>query len=52
MGIMKDHTGSYQAGLRGLALPSLAAAAIMFVLTQSLKRPAPSLLRQACEFAD
>jgi MFS transporter, ACS family, tartrate transporter len=52
MGIMKDHTGNYQAGLRGLALPSLAAAAIMFVLTQSLKRPAASTLRHASEFAD
>jgi ACS family tartrate transporter-like MFS transporter len=52
MGIMKDSTGSYQAGLRGLALPSLAAAAIMFVLTQSLKRAVPSPLLQAGEFAD
>jgi len=40
MGIMKDATGSYQAGLRGLLLPSLAAAAIMFLLTRSLKRQA------------
>jgi ACS family tartrate transporter-like MFS transporter len=38
MGVMKDATGSYQAGLRGLALPALAAAAVMFALTRSLKR--------------
>jgi ACS family tartrate transporter-like MFS transporter len=40
MGRMKDATGSYQAGLRGLALPSLGAAAVMFALTRSLKRRA------------
>jgi ACS family tartrate transporter-like MFS transporter len=39
MGVMKDATGSYQAGLRGLALPSLAAAGFMYVLTRSLRRP-------------
>ncbi len=38
MGLMKDTTGSYQAGLRGLALPALGAAAVMFALTRSLKR--------------
>jgi ACS family tartrate transporter-like MFS transporter len=38
MGLMKDATGSYQAGLRGLALPALGAAAVMFALTRSLKR--------------
>jgi MFS transporter, ACS family, tartrate transporter len=38
MGLMKDATGSYQAGLRGLAIPCLGAAGVMFVLTQSLKR--------------
>jgi ACS family tartrate transporter-like MFS transporter len=38
MGVMKDATGSYQAGLRGLLVPSLAAAGIMFMLTQSLKQ--------------
>jgi ACS family tartrate transporter-like MFS transporter len=38
MGLMKDATGSYQAGLRGLALPALGAAAVMFTLTQTLKR--------------
>jgi ACS family tartrate transporter-like MFS transporter len=38
MGLMKDATGSYQAGLRGLAIPCLGAAGVMFVLTRSLKR--------------
>jgi ACS family tartrate transporter-like MFS transporter len=38
MGLMKDATGSYQAGLRGLALPCLGAAAVMFALTLSLKK--------------
>jgi ACS family tartrate transporter-like MFS transporter len=38
MGVMKDATGSYQAGLRGLLLPSLGAAGIMFMLTQNLKQ--------------
>jgi len=38
MGVMKDYTGSYQAGLRGLVLPSLLAAAAMFVLTRNLAR--------------
>jgi MFS transporter, ACS family, tartrate transporter len=39
MGLMKDYTGSYQAGLRGLVLPSLLAAGTMFALTRSLARP-------------
>jgi ACS family tartrate transporter-like MFS transporter len=39
MGRMKDLTGNYQAGLRGLVLPSLAAAGIMYALTRSLARP-------------
>lgn len=39
MGMMKDATGSYQAGLRGLALPALMSAGFMLVLTQVLKRP-------------
>jgi ACS family tartrate transporter-like MFS transporter len=38
MGLMRDATGSYQAGLRGLALPALGAAAVMFALTRSLKK--------------
>ena len=38
MGVMKDYTGSYSAGLRGLALPALLAAATMYTLTRSLAR--------------
>ena len=38
MGVMKDRTGSYDAGLRGLALPALLAAATMYALTRNLKR--------------
>ena len=38
MGVMKDATGSYWLGLRGLAIPALAAAGIMILLTRSLKR--------------
>jgi ACS family tartrate transporter-like MFS transporter len=38
MGVMKDYTGSYQAGLRGLVLPSLLAAVTMFALTRNLAR--------------
>ncbi len=38
MGFMRDHTGSDQAGLRGLLVPSLAAAGIMYFLTRSLKK--------------
>jgi ACS family tartrate transporter-like MFS transporter len=41
MGVMKDQTGSYWLGLRGLAIPALIAAATMFVLTRSLARSAP-----------
>ncbi len=43
MGIMKDATGSDQAGLRGLLLPSLMAAGVMWVLTRSLERPDASV---------
>jgi len=39
MGVMKDATGDYRAGLRGLLLPSLLAATAMFVLMRSLRRP-------------
>jgi ACS family tartrate transporter-like MFS transporter len=40
MGVMKDATGTYQAGLRGLMVSALIAAAIMYALTRSLaKRP-------------
>jgi MFS transporter, ACS family, tartrate transporter len=38
MGVMKDYTGSYQAGLRGLVLPSLLAAGTMYALTRNLAR--------------
>jgi ACS family tartrate transporter-like MFS transporter len=38
MGVMKDYTGNYEAGLRGLVLPSLLAAGTMYVLTRSLAR--------------
>jgi ACS family tartrate transporter-like MFS transporter len=41
MGLMKDATGSDQAGLRGLVLPCLGAACAMYWLTQSLKRGLP-----------
>ena len=44
MGRVKDLTGSYALGLRGLIIPSLAAAGLMYTLTRSLarKRPAPA----------
>jgi len=51
MGLMKDATGSYQAGLRGLALPSLGAAAVMFALTRSLKKRVTVPLGSAAELA-
>jgi len=38
MGRMKDATGSYNLGLRGLIVPSLTAALVMFLLTRSLTR--------------
>ncbi len=38
MGVMKDYTGSYDAGLRGLVLPCLLAAGTVYALTQSLAR--------------
>jgi ACS family tartrate transporter-like MFS transporter len=43
MGVMKDATGSYWLGLRGLVIPSLGAATAMFVLTLSLERSKPIL---------
>jgi ACS family tartrate transporter-like MFS transporter len=49
MGRMKDVTGSYQAGLRGLAVPALGAAALMYVLTWSLKKPVRVRLLEAGE---
>jgi ACS family tartrate transporter-like MFS transporter len=47
MGLMKDATGSYQLGLLGLGIPCLGAAAIMFVLTQSLRLRVSAPLREA-----
>jgi hypothetical protein len=44
MGHMKDATGNYNLGLRGLIVPSLIAALMMFLLTRSLAKhrlPAP-----------
>ncbi len=38
MGRTRDLTGSYELGLRGLVVPSLGAALVMFVLTRSLAR--------------
>jgi ACS family tartrate transporter-like MFS transporter len=38
MGLMKDVTGSYLLGLRGLLVPSLAAGGVMWALTRSLER--------------
>jgi ACS family tartrate transporter-like MFS transporter len=38
MGVTRDATGSYWLGLRGLVVPSVAAALMMFVLTRSLAR--------------
>ncbi len=43
MGVMKDATGSYNAGLLGLIVPSLVAAGCMYGLTRNLaRRPAPA----------
>ena len=50
MGLMKDATGSYWLGLRGLAIPALAAAGIMFLLTRSLKQRVAARLRDAEAF--
>lgn len=52
MGRVKDLTGSYDLGLRGLMIPSLAAAGVMYTLTRSLARKqpgptsAPSLVKE------
>jgi MFS transporter, ACS family, tartrate transporter len=50
MGRMKDATGNYNLGLRGLLIPSLIAAALMFALTRSLARR--KVLAVASELAD
>ena len=36
MGRMKDATGNYNLGLRGLIVPSLTAGLVMFLLTRNL----------------
>lgn len=38
MGVMRDATGTYQAGLRGLAVSAVIAAAIMHLLMRSLAK--------------
>jgi MFS transporter, ACS family, tartrate transporter len=38
MGRVKDATGSYALGLRGLVIPGLAGAAVMYMLTRNLAR--------------
>ncbi|HEV2213808.1 MAG TPA: MFS transporter, partial [Terracidiphilus sp.] len=50
MGRMKDLTGSYWLGLDGLAVPALAAAGFMYMLTRSLARHRPP--QPAAELAD
>jgi ACS family tartrate transporter-like MFS transporter len=45
MGLMKDATGSDQAGLRGLLLPSLGAAAVMLALARNLARSQNGMIR-------
>jgi ACS family tartrate transporter-like MFS transporter len=51
MGRMKDLTGSYLVGLRGLVLPSLLAGAVMWALTRSLERRVVELGRLGEESA-
>jgi ACS family tartrate transporter-like MFS transporter len=46
MGVMKDRTGAYWLGLRGLMVPSLLAATAMLVLTRSLARSKPAVISQ------
>jgi MFS transporter, ACS family, tartrate transporter len=47
MGVMKDRTGTYWLGLRGLIIPSLIAATTMLVLTRSLARNKPAVAGDA-----
>jgi ACS family tartrate transporter-like MFS transporter len=44
MGLMRDATGSNQAGLRGLAIPCLVCVALMGLLARSLRKSAPQKL--------
>jgi ACS family tartrate transporter-like MFS transporter len=39
MGVMKDKTGDYRIGLRGLVLSSICASAMMLLLSRSLRKP-------------
>lgn len=50
MGVMKDATGTYWLGLRGLIIPSLGAAVAMVMLTRSLARHSPA--PRSSELAD
>jgi ACS family tartrate transporter-like MFS transporter len=45
MGVMKDATGNYMAGLRGLVISSLLAGGVMWGLTRSLERRAMGIGR-------
>ena len=47
MGRMKDATGSYNLGLRGLIVPSLIAATTMFILARNLAKPKAAPERSA-----
>jgi ACS family tartrate transporter-like MFS transporter len=51
MALANNHSGSYQLGLRGLALPALGAAAVMFALTRSLKERVSVPLIETSEVA-
>jgi hypothetical protein len=48
---MKDATGSYRAGLRGLVIPSLVAAGVMWALTRSLEKRTVAFVRLGKESA-
>ena len=52
MGRMKDATGNYNLGLRGLIVPSLTAALVMFLLTRSLGRSRTAVSRGRVNLAD
>ena len=44
MGIRRDATGSYQAGLRELAVPCLCGVVLMMVLTRSLRKKSATII--------
>ncbi len=52
MGVVKDATGSYQLGVRGLLIPALAAAGVMHLLTRSLARRKVALAVGRANLAD